>query len=237
VVVAAGGEVSATYRVEARLDAPVEPGTRVQVHHGTRDAPARVYPREDGLVQLRLEAPLVAVAGDRLVVRQIAPPDTLGGGVVVDAHPPRTHREPKPPPSAVRRPPSEPEMLDDAALAIASLLRSDWREPRAHGDLADAVGLAPAEAERRLAQLERSGQAVRVGKNLHFHPEPLAELEAQVIALCERNGAATIAALRDELGTSRRYAQAVLEHLDRTKVTRRDGDAHVLRRRAQRGGG
>src|SRR3954454_12350802 len=230
VVVTPGEEVAASYRVEARLDAAVDSGTRVQVHHGTRDAPARVYPREDGVVQLRLEAPLVAVAGDRLVLRQIAPPDTLGGGTITDAHPPRTHREAEQP-AALSPQPVEPETLDDAALRLAALLRSDWRTPRAHGDLADAVGLEPAEAERRLAQLERTGQAVRVGKNLHFHPEPLAELEAQVIALCERDGAATIAALRDQLGTSRRYAQAVLEHLDRTKVTRRDGDAHVLRRR------
>jgi selenocysteine-specific elongation factor len=37
--------------------------------------------------------------------------------------------------------------------------------------------------------------------------------------------------VRDELGTSRKYAQALLEHLDRTRVTRRLGDAHVLRRR------
>jgi selenocysteine-specific elongation factor len=230
-VIAPGDDVAPTYRVEARLDGTVERGTRVQVHHGTRDAPARVYPRDDGVMQLRLEAPLVATEGDRIVIRQIAPPDTLGGGTITDAHPPRTHRETVPS-SVVRRPsPAEPEPLDDAALRLAALLRSDWREPRAHGDLAEAVGLTPAEAERRLAQLERTGQAVRVAKNLHFHPEPLAELEAQVIALCERDGAATIAALRDELGTSRRYAQAVLEHLDRSKVTRRDGDAHVLRRR------
>ncbi|MBA3840389.1 MAG: SelB C-terminal domain-containing protein, partial [Thermoleophilaceae bacterium] len=33
------------------------------------------------------------------------------------------------------------------------------------------------------------------------------------------------------LATSRRYAQALLEHLDAKKVTRRAGDAHVLRRR------
>jgi selenocysteine-specific elongation factor len=190
-----------------------------------------VYPQDDGVFQLRLEAPLVAVPGDRLVLRQIAPPDTLGGGEIVDAHPPRTHRETLEEPAARSPQPAEPDVLDDAALRLAALLRSDGRAPRAHGDLAEAVGLAPREAERRLAQLERTGQAVRVAKNLHFHPEPLAELEAQVIALCERDGAATIAALRDELGTSRRYAQAVLEHLDRTKVTRRDGDAHVLRRR------
>src|SRR4051812_8019219 len=239
VVVTPGEDVAPTYRVEARLDGDVARGTRVQVHHGTRDAPARVYPQGDGVVQLRLEAPLVAVAGDRLVLRQIAPPDTLGGGTVTDAHPPRTHREttPRPETHSPQPPEAEAKPLDDAALRLAALLRSDWREPRAHGDLAEAVGLSPSEAERRLTQLERAGQAVRVGKNLHFHPEPLAELEAQVIALCERDGAATIAALRDQLGTSRRYAQAVLEHLDRTKVTRRDGDAHVLRRRAQRSGG
>jgi selenocysteine-specific elongation factor len=71
-----------------------------------------------------------------------------------------------------------------------------------------------------------------VARRLHFHPEPLAELEARVVAICERDGQATIAGLRDELGSSRRIAQAVLEHLDRTKVTRRDGDAHVLRRRS-----
>jgi selenocysteine-specific elongation factor len=38
--------------------------------------------------------------------------------------------------------------------------------------------------------------------------------------------------VRDELATSRRYAQALLEHLDGEKVTRRVGDAHVLRRAA-----
>jgi len=37
--------------------------------------------------------------------------------------------------------------------------------------------------------------------------------------------------VRDELGLSRRYAQALLEHLDSEKVTIRRGDEHVLRRR------
>jgi selenocysteine-specific elongation factor len=72
---------------------------------------------------------------------------------------------------------------------------------------------------------------VRVARNLHFSPEPLAELEARVIAICERDGSATIASVRDELGTSRKYAQALLEHLDGEKITRRVGDAHSLRTR------
>jgi selenocysteine-specific elongation factor len=125
----------------------------------------------------------------------------------------------------------EPEPLDDAALALASLLRSDGATPRADGDLAEAAGMAPADAARAWTALERAGEAVRVGRSLHFQPESLALLEAQVVAICERNGSATIAGLRDELGTSRKYAQALLEHLDRTKVTLRRGDEHVLRRR------
>ena len=45
--------------------------------------------------------------------------------------------------------------------------------------------------------------------------------------------AATIARLRDELGTSRRYAQALLEHLDAERITRRlPDDTRVLRRSA-----
>jgi selenocysteine-specific elongation factor len=126
----------------------------------------------------------------------------------------------------------EPEQppLDEAALQIASLLRSDGREPRTDNELAEAAGLSAAEAADRLRRLASAGQAVRVARNLHFHPEPLAELEAQVIALCERDGSATIASVRDELATSRKYAQALIEHLDGEKITRRVGNAHVLRR-------
>jgi selenocysteine-specific elongation factor len=233
VVVGDGSALRPGYLLDITLDVQVRRGTRVQVHHGTREVPARVVPFADGQAQLRLEAPLMAAVGDRLILRQVAPPDTLGGGVVVDAaprkhgpgSPPRTQPEPEPAPAS-----RAPAPLDDAALALASLLRSDGSAPRADGDLADAAGLARPDAARAWSALERAGEAVRVGRSLHFHPEPLGVLEAQVVAICERDGEATIAGLRDELGTSRKYAQALLEHLDRTKVTLRRGDAHVLRR-------
>jgi len=61
-------------------------GARVQVHHGTRDVPGRVARlSDDGLWQLRLESPVAALDGDRVVIRRLAPPDTLGGGVILDA--------------------------------------------------------------------------------------------------------------------------------------------------------
>jgi selenocysteine-specific elongation factor len=186
----------------------------------------------------------MAVAGDRVILRQVAPPDTIGGGVVVDPAP-RKHGprdevverlragvpEPSEPVPAVPAAAAlEPEPLDDAALALAALLRSDGAAPRTDAELAEAAGLDARAAAERWRALEHAGQAVRVARNLHFHPEPLAELEARAVAICERDGRATIAGVRDELGTSRKYAQALLEHLDRSRVTRRDGDAHVLRR-------
>jgi selenocysteine-specific elongation factor len=260
VVVGDGAELSPTYLVDASLSLedgarPLRSGTRVHVHHGTREAPARVVSLEGGevrtgapaLVQLRLEAPLVPAAGDRVVLRQLAPPDTIGGGVVIDPAP-RKHgaraevvarlralergEQPAPPaPESVPEPPApEAPRLDASALRLEELLRADGREPRADADLAEAAGLTPREAAERLAALVRAGRAVRLARNLHYAPEPLAELEADVVAICERDGSATIAGVRDELGTSRRYAQVVLEHLDASRVTRRDGDAHFLRR-------
>jgi selenocysteine-specific elongation factor len=257
-------DVAPTYLIDAALtlepDArPLRRGARVHVHHGTREAPARVYslegediaPGATAFAQLRLEAPLVPLAGDHLIVRQLAPPDTVGGAAVIDAHP-RKHggspqllerlrarergeeapRVEEPEPSEPAPADDGPPPLDEAALLIGSLLRSDGREPRTDNELAEAAGLSAKEAGERLRRLAAAGQAVRVARNLHFHPEPLAELEARVIALCERDGSATIASVRDELSTSRKYAQALLEHLDGEKVTRRVGDEHTLRRSA-----
>ena len=70
----------------------VAPWQRVRVHLGTAEVMARavlldrevIEPGAQGWVQLRLEAPLVARAGDRFVVRSYSPVTTIGGGVVVE---------------------------------------------------------------------------------------------------------------------------------------------------------
>jgi selenocysteine-specific elongation factor len=68
---------------------------------------------------------------------------------------------------------------------------------------------------------------------MHIHVDALAPVRARVVAMGER-GEITLAGLRDELGTSRKYAQAYLEHFDAAKVTLRRGEAHVLRKRRPR---
>jgi selenocysteine-specific elongation factor len=251
VVCSPGAELAATWLVDATITLEPEVrrlarGARVQVHHGTREVPARVvrldgeelHAGEPAPAQLRLEAPLVPERGDRLVLRQIAPPDTIGGGEVTDARPRKHGTLPAKGTRGEAAPTGEAtpatQLLDAAALRLAELLRADGAAPRADGDLAAAAGLAPAEAAARLGALERAGRAVRVARNLHYEPAALADLSARIVAACERDGAVTIAAVRDELGTSRRYAQALLEHLDAERVTIRRGDEHVLRRRPPR---
>lgn len=78
----------------------LEHNQRVHVHLGTAEVLARCAMLEEeglaagqeGWVQLRLESPLVARAGDRLVLRSYSPVITMGGGVVAESMPPKRNR-------------------------------------------------------------------------------------------------------------------------------------------------
>ncbi|HTU87404.1 MAG TPA: selenocysteine-specific translation elongation factor [Solirubrobacteraceae bacterium] len=258
VLVSSDGGVRPTYRIDAELefdpDSEPENSERVHIHHGTREAPARLAWLGGRFWQIRLEQPLVPTAGDRLVVRRVAPPDTLGGGRVLDPAPrrhgpsrevtarlERLSRGEAPEPSGrgtgdlsaapgggalpAPRTPSEarPQRpLSSSALAVEQQLRDAGFEPPLDSEL-DAGDLAA---------LRDAGRAVRVSKALHYHADVLDEIRDRLVELAGRSGGAvTLAQLRDELGTSRKFAQALLEHFDSEKVTIRRGDEHFLRRR------
>jgi L-seryl-tRNA(Sec) selenium transferase len=81
------GALRATSILDCRLDlSGAKHNMQVLVHHGTRHALGRLTTLGDELWQLRLERPLLANSEDRLVVRRPAPLQTLGGGLVLDAH-------------------------------------------------------------------------------------------------------------------------------------------------------
>ncbi|HTO25739.1 MAG TPA: selenocysteine-specific translation elongation factor, partial [Gaiellaceae bacterium] len=79
------GAYPVTYRLDVHLQDPAELPAALTVHLGTAGVPARVAQRGE-YAQLRLEHPVVAARGDRVVLRTST---TVGGGIVVDPLPPR----------------------------------------------------------------------------------------------------------------------------------------------------
>jgi selenocysteine-specific elongation factor len=53
-------------------------------------------------------------------------------------------------------------------------------------------------------------------------------MRTKITAQIKKNGKITLGEVRDMFGTSRKYVQALLEYLDREKVTKRVGDDRVL---------
>jgi selenocysteine-specific elongation factor len=67
-----------------------------------------------------------------------------------------------------------------------------------------------------------------VSQDVVFRVKDYQEMISQVRILIQRNGSITAAQVRDHFNTSRKYALALLEHLDTIGITIRDGDARRL---------
>jgi selenocysteine-specific elongation factor len=88
------------FRYLAGIDKPLTHNMECKLFLGADETLARVrllgqeklQPGETGWLQLEVEDPLVAVRGDRFILRRPSPSETLGGGTVVDPRPPRRHK-------------------------------------------------------------------------------------------------------------------------------------------------
>jgi selenocysteine-specific elongation factor len=95
-----------TQRIDARITVlpeekrPLTSWQPIRLHHAAADIAARLVPLdadrippgETGLVQLVLDAPIAALAGDRVVLRDTSASRTLGGGMLLDLRPPERRR-------------------------------------------------------------------------------------------------------------------------------------------------
>jgi selenocysteine-specific elongation factor len=80
-----------------------------------------------------------------------------------------------------------------------------------------------------VAYLEERGRVVDVGDGVLFTANAYREMVDRIVEHLKREGTVTLAEVRDMFGTSRKYAQALLEHLDVKRVTRRVGGQRTLR--------
>jgi selenocysteine-specific elongation factor len=104
---------------------------------------------------------------------------------------------------------------------IDSFLKSLTRNPYAPpGELIPEPDL--------LNMLIEQGKVVKVSDNVAFSASAYNEMVGKITAQIKDKGKLSLGEVRDMFGTSRKYAQALLEYLDREKVTRRVGDDRVL---------
>ena len=123
---------------------------------------------------------------------------------------------------SIALPPEVQRKLDGAVAAM----RAKPYSPPSEGEL----GLSSEE----LAVLLSQGQLTRVSDSVLFESGAYRQMIDRTVAHVEEHGAITLAQLRDLFDTSRKYAQAFLEHLDERKITRRTGDERVLGPAARR---
>jgi len=93
-----------------------------------------------------------------------------------------------------------------------------------------------AAGEEIVGALIGSGDLVAVSAEILFRKNDYDAMVAGVRKHLEAKGQISLAEVRDQFRTSRKYAQALLEHLDAIGTTRRLGDVRVLASSAARNG-
>jgi selenocysteine-specific elongation factor len=101
---------------------------------------------------------------------------------------------------------------------LKSLAQNPYSPP---GDLAIDPELLDVLGDQR--------QVVKVSDNVVFAASAYDEMVQRIVSHMKQHGKITVAEVRDMFQTSRKYALALMEHLDEQKVTRRVGDERVLR--------
>ena len=113
--------------------------------------------------------------------------------------------------------------------AIRDKLLQTYRKADLEGPGVDEVYpmFLPKEKEdckQVLESLISSGQLVMLTPQLYYHHQTFDRVLEQTRAFFAEKEELTLAEFRDMLGTSRKYALAVLEYYDRNKMTKKEGD-------------
>jgi len=115
-----------------------------------------------------------------------------------------------------------PEQQARVDLLLAAFRRQPYTPPTT----AESTALADPEI---VSALIYEGLLVRLSEDVLFLRTTYDESVARIAEYIREHGSMTVAQGRDLFDTSRKYALALMEHLDDQKVTRRVGDERVLR--------
>ena len=168
---------------------PLKSRDRVRVHTGTSEIMARVLlldrpelaPGQSAFARFRLEAPLVALPGDRFVMRSYSPMVTIGGGTLLDIAPPRFKLK-------------APAHLAHVRLLAEGSPDTIVEEHVRHaggagvrvGPLSGRVPFGPERLRGLLDGLQTGGRVVAIDRDWFVHPESLTRLRGLTVAALEQ---------------------------------------------------
>jgi selenocysteine-specific elongation factor len=204
-VVAHPGDYASTRRLDVRFrllqdaSGPVEHDTEVKFFVGAAEVVARLRllgseilrPGEQGWLQLELAEPVVAVRGDRYILRRPSPGETLGGGVVVDPNPKGRHKRFSTDVLARLEALSQGTPAEILLQALTALGAAPLQDVFARSNLPEA------EARSALTELFSSGQLIAL------EPKEL---------VSPNTASSPVPPLPSELVTSRAYWQQLADH-------------------------
>jgi len=214
-VVATPGYFRAVKFVEGRLrylataEAPLKHGTDVRVHVGTADTIARVVlldrsilePGGEALVQLRLRDPVVAVHGDRFLIRRISPMITLGGGTLVSESERRRKGTREMVAAGVA---AQAESLDDNAGWLERSLAERGGAPTSIKDACILAKLPLEDGKVVLERLADEGRIVILPRERVVHSEAFAAASQSILdALAAAHQAQPLAAWATSMAIKR----------------------------------
>jgi selenocysteine-specific elongation factor len=143
---------------------------------------SEIAPGSSGYARIRFEGPAVLTRGDRFIIRAYSPAITIGGGVVLDPHPPRSPIRN----AAAARRFARLDAAGGAATRDDSAVLSfvDERGPAGLRvtELVSRAGLAADDAHAVEQRLALAGSVARVGHVL-VSPAVLQDLAARVVAV------------------------------------------------------
>ena len=191
-VLAPPGSLVPTLLADATLELlpdaprPLKARDRVRFHVGTQEVMARVLlvdraglePGQVSYGRFRLEAPVVALPGDRFVIRSYSPIVTIGGGTLLDIAPPRFKRK-------------APALLAHLALletgAPTEVLEEHLKQAGPAGaraaDLRARTTFGPGRLKTLLQELVQAGAIVAVDREWFLHRDANERLRSQTLAL------------------------------------------------------
>ena len=122
----------------------------------------------------------------------------------------------------VRLPGYEPTLSDDQNKQVDAYILTLESEP-----FSPPTDAPPDDEVLNL--LDEQGRVVRVSETVVYSAEAYERMVDIISEYIRENGEISVANVRDVLGTSRKYALALMDYMDHKRITRRVGDARVLR--------